>query len=296
MWSPALTDAMRNPPALRLLAVVLVAAMSGCSLFKAQHGSLEPQSSPADASVAGGVPTRVRQRFDHAVSLMQSGNTQQAEIELRDVVLLAPQLAAPVVDLSILYRKDGKLEEAEELLRTSATAKESAMVLTELGVTQRLRGEFRDAEGSYERAISVDPNYAPAYRDLGVVADLYLGDPQRALTAFERYKELTGEDKVVDNWIAELRVRTGQPAKKPAPAPTATAGAPAAGQPAEEAAPAAAEQAAPAAAQPPAPATKTPARQRRSKQPPAPASTKEPPAPPQSASDPPPQAAAGVRD
>jgi len=27
------------------------------------------------------------------------------------------------------------------------------------------------------------------------VSDLYLGDPERALAAFERYKELTGEDK-----------------------------------------------------------------------------------------------------
>ena len=232
MSSRTLTDIRRNLPALRLVAAVVVAAVwaagvSGCSLFKREQynlGTDSPEAIPqapakgASKSTAGGgggggggaSPERVKQRFEHAVSLMQSGNTEQAEVELRDVMLLAPQQAAPVVDLSILYRKQGKLEEAEQILRTSAAQSANAMVLTELGLTQRMRGEFRDAQASYEKAITVDPKYAPAYRDLGVVSDVYLGDAPKALTAFERYQELAGEDKTVSNWIAELRVRTGQ--------------------------------------------------------------------------------------
>src|SRR5262249_1394413 len=61
--------------------------------------------------------------------------------------------------------------------------------------------------------------FAPAYRNLGVVSDLYLGDPERALVALERYKELTGEERPVTSWIAELRQRTGKPPVKPAAAP-----------------------------------------------------------------------------
>jgi tetratricopeptide (TPR) repeat protein len=80
-----------------------------------------------------------------------------------------------------------------------------------------MRGEFREAASSYEQAIAADPRYAPAWRNLGVVSDLYLGDPSRALKAFEHYKELTGEDKPVSGWIAELRQRLGlTPAKRPA--------------------------------------------------------------------------------
>jgi hypothetical protein len=59
-----------------------------------------------------------------------------------------------------------------------------------------------------------------------VLSDLYLGDPGRALTAFEQYRQLTGEDKPVSGWIAELRQRLGMPpVKRPAP------GAPADGNP-----------------------------------------------------------------
>src|SRR5258707_1200731 len=84
-------------------------------------------------------------------------------------------------------------------------------------------GSSAEAAASYEKAIAADSNFAPAYRNLGVVSDLYLGDPERALLALERYKELTGEDRPVTSWIAELRQRTGKPAvKPPGPAPAAT--------------------------------------------------------------------------
>src|SRR5581483_3859342 len=99
----------------------------------------------------------------------------------------------------------------------------------ELGATQRLRGEFPDAAASYEKAIAADGNYAAAWRNLGVVSDLYLGDPERALVAFEKYQELTREDRPVTSWIAELRQRTGKPPLKPAAAAEKSGANPASG-------------------------------------------------------------------
>jgi tetratricopeptide (TPR) repeat protein len=94
-----------------------------------------------------------------------------------------------------------------------------------------MRGEFKDAAASYEQAIAADPQFAAAWRNLGVVSDLYLGDPGRALTALSRYQELTHEEKPVSGWIAELRQRLGlPPVKRPEaapPAPAAEPGAPA---------------------------------------------------------------------
>jgi tetratricopeptide (TPR) repeat protein len=122
----------------------------------------------------------------------------------------------------------------------SAVARESgnAIAWTELGATQSLRGEFKDAAGSYQAAIAADPRYAPAWRNLGVVQDLYLGDPHSALASLEQYKQLSGEDKPVSGWIAELRQRLGiAPVKPPAaPAPgaaTAPSAAPAVSTPAK---------------------------------------------------------------
>jgi tetratricopeptide (TPR) repeat protein len=161
---------------------------------------------------------------------MRSGNATEAELEFKQMTLTYPQLSAPFVNLGILYRKNGRLEQSEEALKSAVERNSaSAVAWNELGATQRLRGEFPDAAASYEKAIAADSNFAPAYRNLGVVSDLYLGDPERALTALERYKELTGEDRPVTSWIAELRQRTGKPPVKPAGAAPAPASPEAAG-------------------------------------------------------------------
>jgi tetratricopeptide (TPR) repeat protein len=180
------------------------------------------------------VTPAARADFDRAVQYMRSGNAVEAELGFKQVALQYPQYSAPLVNLAILQRKQGQLDQAEATLR-SAVERESgnAIAWTELGATQRMRGEFRDAAKSYEQAIAADPRYAPAWRNLGVVSDLYLGDPNRALKAFEQYKELSGEDKPVSGWIAELRQRLGlaQP-KRPAggetPAPGGGGSAPSA--------------------------------------------------------------------
>ena len=148
---------------------------------------------------------------------MRSGNATQAELEFKQMTLSYPQLSAPFVNLGILYRKSGRLDQSEEALKSAVERNgANAVAWNELGATQRLRGEFPDAAASYEKAIAADSNFAPAYRNLGVVSDIYLGDPERALTSLERYKELTGEDRPVTSWIAELRQRTGKPVAKPA--------------------------------------------------------------------------------
>ncbi len=152
--------------------------------------------------------------------MMRSGNATEAELEFKQISISYPQLSAPYVNLGILFRKSGRLDQSEDALKAAVERNgSSAVAWTELGATQRLRGEFQDAAASYEKAIAADPNYAAAYRNLGVVCDLYLADPERALTAFERYKEITREDKPVSGWIAELRQRTGKAAVKPAAAP-----------------------------------------------------------------------------
>jgi tetratricopeptide (TPR) repeat protein len=158
---------------------------------------------------------------------MRAGNATEAELGFKEIALQYPQFAAPLVNLGLLYRRQGDPEQAEKVMK-SAVERESgsAVAWSELGVTQRMRGEFKDAAASYEEAIRADPQYAPAWRNLGVVADLYLGDPQRALTAFARYKELTGEEKPVSGWIAELRQRLGMPAVKREQSAATTAPAP----------------------------------------------------------------------
>jgi Tfp pilus assembly protein PilF len=209
-----------------LAIALLFLAACGSTPGKPTESTPQPENVPG-GTAAPGAPAPVTERgkvdFERAVGFMRAGKTTEAELEFKQVALQFPQLSAPYVNLGILYRKAGHLDQSEQALKTAVEHNDgSAVAWTELGATQRLRGEFPSAAASYEKAIAADPNFAPAYRNLGVVSDLYLGDPERALTAFERYKELTGEEKPVSTWIAELRQRTGKPpVKRPSAAPAA---------------------------------------------------------------------------
>jgi len=174
-------------------------------------------------------PKRAIADFERAVGLMRAGKTTDAELEFQQIAVAYPQFAAADINLGLLYRKIGQLDRSEQALR-AAVERESAnpVAWTELGVTLRLRGQFKDAGEAYNRAIAADAGYAPAYRNLGVLLDLYQGDPVGALSAYQRYKELSGEDKPVSSWIAEVRVRAGKavpaPPKDAAPASDAAPG------------------------------------------------------------------------
>jgi lipoprotein NlpI len=218
MWSRRSIEA--------LIAVALLAAVAGCAT-PARHAA--PPAAAAAHPAAGKlapagpppIPPEAQAQFDRALALAKAGNDAAAQAQLASLAQRYRQFHTPLVDLGILYRRGGNMAAAERALRQAVTRDpHSARAWTELGLTQRLAGEFQAAARSYGRAITADPAYAPAYRDRGVLLDLYLGEPAAALSDFQRYRELTGEDRPVAMWIAELQHRTG--IKAPAAAPAGT--------------------------------------------------------------------------
>jgi Flp pilus assembly protein TadD len=162
--------------------------------------------------------------FARAVQLARSGKDDEAELQFQQLAGRYPAYPGALVNLGILYRKHGDLAKAEQSLRAAVQRDgNDAEGWSELGVTLRLEGKFHDAADAYNRAISADPNFAPAYRNLAIVLDLYLGDTVAALAAMEHYKELAADDKAATGWIADLKQRAGKNAAPPgAAAPPAT--------------------------------------------------------------------------
>lgn len=170
-----------------------------------------PIAGAAAVPAAPVVPERATQQFAQAVAMLEAGKLTDAELELKQLALAYPQFAAPSVNLGVLYQRAGRLKEAEEALQEAVGRDAtSAVAQTELGLVYRRLGRFKEAEAAYTEALRIDPDYAPAHLNLGVLCDLFLQDAPRALRAFERYQELSGNsDKRVANWIAELKGRLG---------------------------------------------------------------------------------------
>ncbi len=125
----------------------------------------------------------------------------------------APAEALSRANGGLERRRAGELEVAEsELAAAAALAPGDAAIWTELGVTQRLRGRFAEAEASYRRALEVNPGDPAANRNLGVLLDVFLDQPARALEYLERYAASMGEgDRQAASWVADLRQRLRKP-------------------------------------------------------------------------------------
>jgi tetratricopeptide (TPR) repeat protein len=159
------------------------------------------------------VPAQAAQQYADALRLMKGGRTAEAEGQLKQLAAAYPNLAGPEVNLGLLYLQGAHLPEAETAFKSALERNPAnAVAGNELGITERKLGKFAEAEAAYQRTIAAAPNYAPAYLNLGVLYDLYLAEPQKALEQFERYTQLAGENKQVAGWMVELRKRVGAPA------------------------------------------------------------------------------------
>jgi tetratricopeptide (TPR) repeat protein len=210
----------------RLTALALLALSTAASqALLAQATTAVPAAVPPEAAAAPPpppprtYPARAVAEYGRALELARRGDVTEAELEFGQLAAAYPDFAGPQINIGLLRRKAGNLEASEQALRLATERNaSSATAWTELGVTLRMRGRFEDAAEAYRRALSVDASHAAAHRNLGVVLDLYLDRPAEALAAFERYRELSAEDKQLSGWIAELKQRVARAQPRPQPA------------------------------------------------------------------------------
>ena len=142
---------------------------------------------------------------------MNEHNYDQAIELLEQVVKNSPGVTAPYINLALAYRKVGKPELAEEHLKFALTLiPEHPVASNEYGLLLRKAGRFAEARTVYEQTLVKFPDYSPARRNLGILCDIYLNDPECALTQYQLYSEANLENQQVKLWISELQLRPGK--------------------------------------------------------------------------------------
>lgn len=99
------------------------------------------------------------------------------------------------------------------LLKVIELNPESTEAYNQMGVFYRHVARFVDARKMYEKALNIDAGYQPAQLNVAILYDLYLGNLPLALESYKKYQDMiSGEDKQVNLWIADLekRKKTGQ--------------------------------------------------------------------------------------
>ena len=156
-----------------------------------------------------------RDEFERAVAMMNAGKNDKAIEVLAKVIERSPGVTAPYINIAVAYMRTEKLEPAEQHLKTALElVPHHPVASNEYGLLLRKAGRFKEARDIYEKAVASFPDYLPIHRNLGILCDLYLNDPECALKQFEIYSEGMPADAQVKIWIAELRMRLGR-AEKP---------------------------------------------------------------------------------
>lgn len=190
---------------------VFAGAPASASVVAAPANSALPVTATAPTSV---VPPEAEQKFAVAMQLVNAGKNDEAALQLEQLANEYPALAAPLINAGVLYLKASQFEAAERALKRAVERDtKSPVANTYLGVAERNLGKFKNAEASYRAALSTDDTYAPAHLNLGILYDLYLQQPEQALSEYQRYQELLSEpDNKVAGWIKELKARLGKKA------------------------------------------------------------------------------------
>lgn len=173
--------------------------LSGCTGLPSRdtsEGKAEP-SLPAD--------------YRKALVLMRSGHYAPAIPVLRKFSETNADLAGPHINLGIAYQKTGDSDAALQALDRAITINATnATAHLQRGIALREQGKFEAAQAAYTQALKLQPDYALAHRNIGILHDLYLHQPGRALTHYRQYLEFTSEpDQAVEGWIVDLQRRVG---------------------------------------------------------------------------------------
>lgn len=189
--------------------LLLPLLLAGCA------GMEGPFDQPAGAGKAAGsaqskVDPKIAVAYESALSAMREGNDAVAEKRLLQLAEQYPKFSGPRTNLGIINFRAENLDKATAEFQTALELNPNNVVsLNYLGIISREQGKFKEAYGFYEKALRIDPDYAYAHRNFGILLDLYMGKLADALEHYKRYQELVEEeDNEVKKWIVELSRRT----------------------------------------------------------------------------------------
>jgi Tfp pilus assembly protein PilF len=188
----------------QLLVIILLALLAACA------GVTPPPAAKAPPAAEPKVDPKAAAAYEVAVATMKDGDDAKAEKLFQQMTRDFPAYSGPYTNLGIIYWRAGDEAKAEAAFKHSLDINaNNAVSLNYLGMISRRQGQFKEAADYYRQALQIDPDYAYAHRNFGILLELYMGKLDEALAHYKRYQALTeDEDKEVTKWIVDLGRRT----------------------------------------------------------------------------------------
>jgi tetratricopeptide (TPR) repeat protein len=145
-------------------------------------------------------PLFSRPANNYCAALAMAGQCERAEKVCRFALAVTHKRPEVYVNLGVCYFKTGHEELGEQAFRTAAELSDnSAIALTNIGMSYALRGEYKKAEQWYLMAIAKQPFYAESHYNLAQVyratgrGDVYLKELEETLKLRPEWSEARAE-------------------------------------------------------------------------------------------------------
>jgi len=209
------------------LAVLL--ALAGCGSVATKPDTEEPADQQATAaeetsvneSSYADIDSDTLSIYKHGLKLLKSGNYKQALIHWTRMSENNPDFPGVWVNLSLAQSHNDDYESAKASIETALELKPGfCPALIAMGPVERQLGEFLAAEDYYKQAITCSSgNSADLHYNLGILYDLYLNEPAKALMQYKAaQRQYKNKDEQLEIWITDLtRRQEAQLSSQPQP-------------------------------------------------------------------------------
>lgn len=207
-----------------LVVWVGVLAVAGCASLPAPKSMAEADGTssadraavPVEAKPSALPPLAPEQTGQHmalALSQLRDGDLPLAQSLFEAIVAVRKDIPEAWFNLGLVNLKQRKAAEAVAALNNGlAIRPDDARALNLLGQAYRQQGLFAQAEAAYLRGLLSDPKAERLHLNLGILYEIYLNHPEKALHSYRQYQSLlSSPDVKVDGWIALLERQSGRP-------------------------------------------------------------------------------------
>ncbi len=199
--------------------VALAACQSGPEITEPEPEPVveTPEESPpeaeaeteAEVSAIDLIAETNRLSYQAALDDLKNKKVKSAIKQLEALSETAPELDYLFTNIGLAYLKIEDYMRAETAFQRAISLNiRDFVAYNHLGVIKRTQGEFKEARQAYEKAISIDENYAQAHLNLGILFDIYFQDLKLALKQYQKFQSLNASpDKTVASWIIDIERR-----------------------------------------------------------------------------------------
>lgn len=192
-----------------VLAVLLgLGLLGGCASSPAPA----PKPTAGQVSESGVPPKQAKWTSDqkkwyrHAVAAGKHGDWSAA-VQWLSKLTDERESGALSADYGLALQKSGRISAAVRVYRHALALDPGlAMAANNLALLLRRQGKFEQARQLLEKAIADNPAKASLHFNLAVLCDLYLLDRSAAIRQYQAYQKLLDRpDRKVAGWIAQLK-------------------------------------------------------------------------------------------